>query len=107
MSQPAPMMTDYHNLIMSYCTVHRVITIIITVPHLFHRSNHRGVMSVLLCTLDDLRHCPILGRGQEVRAAAFSALHPDWLTCLNYAGFCSLLRHEGMRRIAFKSNVCI
>ena len=29
-------------------------------------------------TLEDLGHCPILGRGQEVRVAVFSALHSDW-----------------------------
>ena len=28
-------------------------------------------------TLEDLGHCPILGRGQEVRVAVFSALHSD------------------------------
>ena len=33
-------------------------------------------------TLEDLGHCPILGRGQEVRVAVFSALHSDWTACL-------------------------
>ena len=32
--------------------------------------------------LQDLGHCPVLGRGQEVRVAMSSALHSDWTGCL-------------------------
>ena len=33
-------------------------------------------------TLEDLRHCPIIGQGQEVRVAVLCALHSDWTACL-------------------------
>ena len=43
-----------------------------------HLLGDPGVLFVLSLHLEDLRHCPILGRGQEVKIAVFSALCPDW-----------------------------
>ena len=91
-SQLTFMMTDCHNLTMSYCIVHRVITITITVPVLFHRSNHCGVMSVLLLhirgsrTVSDTRLRP---RGQS-RCVSRSAF---WLAGLPLLASDSAVQH--------------
>ena len=63
-----------------------------------HLSGDHGVLFVLSLHLEDLGHCPILGRGQEVKIAVYGALCPDWTAY--GAGFRSSMRLVEIRRMS-------